>query len=79
MREMKQAGKSKAEWQPEVNRLLELKKELSALTGEPAAAAKPVRSLVFHCIIKFCFPLLIKKLDDILSLILSYWFLDSQK
>lgn len=45
VRQMKQSGKSKEEWQPEVNKLLELKKQLAAL--QPAgtsAVSKPPSS-----------------------------------
>lgn len=32
---MKQGGQPKSDWQPEVDKLLALKKELAALKGEP--------------------------------------------
>ncbi|XP_054262905.1 methionine--tRNA ligase, cytoplasmic-like [Macrosteles quadrilineatus] len=40
VRVMKQGGKSKQEWQPEVDKLLKLKKELAALKGEPDPTVK---------------------------------------
>ncbi|KAK3927898.1 Methionine--tRNA ligase, cytoplasmic [Frankliniella fusca] len=50
VRQMKGSGKSKEEWQPEVNKLLELKQQLSALQPSPSqssggsAESKPSQS-----------------------------------
>lgn len=37
VRELKSSGKSKEEWQPEVNKLLQLKQQLAALQPSPSA------------------------------------------
>lgn len=42
VRELKSSGKSKEEWQPEVNKLLQLKQELGAL--QPASTTQPQSS-----------------------------------